>query len=89
MTEGYTIENSGVTSPAYGHETIASTTSAVTLVHTSRGIWVGGGGDVSVNLVSSTANPATFVGVAAGVILPLRVTGFTTLTTATNIISLY
>jgi hypothetical protein len=85
----YNATNSGLASPAYGHETVSGTTSVVTLAHTSRALWIGGTGNVSVNLVSSTANPATFTSVPAGTILPIRVTGFTTLTTATNIISLY
>jgi len=79
----------GVTAPASGHETVTSTTSVVTLSHTSRALWVGTGGTVVCNLAASTANPATFLNVADGTLLPIRVTGFTTATTASGIVSLY
>lgn len=79
----------GATAPAAAHETVTSTTSVVTLAHTSRALWVGTGGTVVCNLASSTANPATFLNVADGTLLPIRVTGFTTATTASGIVSLY
>lgn len=79
----------GITAPASGHETVSSTTTAVTLVHTSRALWIGAGGTVSVNMAASTANPATYTNVPDGTLMPIRVTGFTTLTTASGIVSLY
>lgn len=79
----------GVKAPASGHETVTGTTSVVTLVHTSRALWIGTGGTVSVNLQASTANPATFANVPDGTLMPIRVVSFTTLTTASDIVSLY
>lgn len=59
------------------------------LTQVTRALYVGGAGDVAVILRDDTV-AVTFVGVAAGTILPLRVrlvkvTG----TTATNIVALY
>lgn len=79
----------GVLAPASGHESVSSTTSVVTLNHTSRALWIGTGGTLVCNLSGSTANPATFTNVADGTLLPLRVTGFTTANTASGIVSLY
>lgn len=49
-------------------------------------LYVGGAGDVEV--VMEDLSEVTFVGVAAGSILPVRVVQVTTGTTATNIIGL-
>lgn len=56
--------------------------------HASRGIYVGGAGDLKVDLIDGTT--VTFVGLAAGVIHPIcarRV--YSTGTTATDIVSVY
>lgn len=59
------------------------------LVKPSRGIYVGVGGDISVEM-AGTGTAIVFVGVAAGTVLPFRVTRVNaTATTATNLVSVY
>lgn len=59
---------------------------ALTLV--TRGIYVGGAGNLAVTMKADD-NDVTYVGVAAGSVLPLRVTHvLSTGTTATNIVAL-
>lgn len=54
---------------------------------TSRALYVGGAGNVSVNMGGQVV---TFVGVNAGQILPIRTSLVrATLTTATNIVAMY
>lgn len=56
--------------------------------YTTRALWVGGAGAVSVEFKSGTV--ATFAGVPAGTILPIRVNKVrATGTTASNIIGLW
>jgi hypothetical protein len=53
-----------------------------------RGLFIGGGGNVS--LVTAIGNTVVFTGVVAGSILPVRCTKVrSTDTTATNIVALY
>lgn len=55
----------------------------------TRWLYLGVGGDVRVTLLDD-ANPVTFVGLAAGVVHPLRVKRvYAAQTTATNIIGVY
>lgn len=54
----------------------------------SRAIWVGGAGNLAVQ--NSEGNSVTFVGVAAGTMLPIRTNHVMgTNTTATNIVALF
>jgi hypothetical protein len=56
------------------------------LTNVSRGLWVGGAGNVAV--VTSGGSTLTFVGVAAGTMLPIRVKIVkSTGTTATSIVA--
>jgi hypothetical protein len=58
------------------------------LATVSRGLYVGGAGNVAVLMASGQT--VTFVGVAAGSVLPIRVARVnSTNTTATNIVALY
>lgn len=58
------------------------------LPYATRGIYVGGAGDVSGYTVSGAA--VTFVGVQAGTVIPVRLARIRVAgTTATNIIGLY
>lgn len=57
------------------------------LAEVTRAIYVGGAGDIKVT--ANGGGTATFVGVAAGTILPVRVVRvFATGTTATNLVGL-
>lgn len=57
------------------------------LTFTSRAIYVGGGGDLKVNLSDGTT--VTFASIAAGIIHPIRVKRvFSTGTTATGILAI-
>lgn len=58
------------------------------LTQITRGLWVGGGGNVNVEM--SNGDTVLFSGVAAGSLLPLRVRRvLATSTTATFIVALY
>jgi hypothetical protein len=58
------------------------------LTYASRGLWVGGAGNV--NVVTLAGNTVLFSGIAAGTLLPIRVKQVkSTNTTATLIVSLY
>jgi hypothetical protein len=68
---------------------VALTKSDTTEFKVTRGLWVGGAGNVAVKMADDTA-AVTFVGVAAGTLLPLRVWQLmSTNTTATSVVALY
>ena len=75
------------TAPAYGAQTV--TASDATVLPGTRALWIGGDGNVAVRM-SGNAAIVTFVGVAAGTILPIQVDKvMATNTTATDIIALW
>ena len=75
------------TIPAVGsHGTITPSDSTV-LSPTTRALWVGGAGDVAVTFIDGSTG--TFQGVAAGTLLPCKVTKVMAATTATKILGLY
>lgn len=56
----------------------------------TRGLWVGGGGNVAVVMANDSSAAVTFTNVAPGTVLPLRVTKvMNTNTTATGIVGLW
>ena len=58
------------------------------LPQVSRGLWIGGGGNVNIEMADGV--PVLFSGIAAGSLLPLRVRRvLATATTATLIVALY
>lgn len=62
---------------------------SVDLSVTTRGLWVGGAGNVRV-LFDRDSSPVTLVGVTAGSLLPIRVKRvYSTGTTATSLVGLY
>lgn len=66
----------------------AVTPSDTTVLAPTRGLWVGGVGNVAV-LPAGQDTPVTFTAVAAGTFLPITVTKvMATNTTATNIVAL-
>jgi len=66
----------------------AVTTSDTTNIAPTRGLYIGGAGNVVVDMAYGTT--ITFVGVQGGTILPVQVTRiYATNTTATSIVALY
>lgn len=75
-------------SDAPGIDAAAVTKSDATVLNETRGIYVGGAGDVAVRMISG--NSVTFVGVQAGTLLPIRVDKvLSTGTNATSIVAIY
>lgn len=75
-----------LSSPALG--AAAVTPSDSTDITTTRGVYVGGAGNLAVTMANGST--ATFVGIPAGSILSIRVKRIhSTSTTATNIVALY
>jgi hypothetical protein len=67
---------------------VAVTPSDSTVLTTTRAVFVGGAGNISV--VTSAGTTLTLTGVTAGTLLPIRVTKVrSTSTTATNIAALW
>jgi len=71
-----------------GANAIAITPSdSANLAATSRGIYIGGSGNLTVEMAGGQT--VTFTGVSAGCILPIRVNKVLTSTTATYLVALY
>jgi len=66
----------------------AVTKSDTTVIPECRALWVGGAGDVAV-VFADGGSAVTLSGVAAGSLLPIRVTKVMAATTATLIVALY
>ena len=78
--------NSEVSAPFTG--AVAVTKSDTTVLTATRGIYVGGAGNLAVTMMDDTV--VTFTGVPAGTFLPIRATKvMSTNTTATAIVALY
>ncbi len=75
---------SGLADPAYG--AFAITAGAGALARPTRGIYIGGAGDVTVTMADGAS--VTFNEVPAGTILPVRATHVTA-AAATELIGLY
>ncbi len=61
-----------------------------TVLEATRGLWVGGAGDIVVVMSGGDGSSVTLSGVTAGTLLPLSVIGVdATDTTATLIVALY
>lgn len=87
MSDDYADHSSSLSSPV--HNAAAVTPHDTNdLSKTTRGVYVGVSGDVKVDLAGG--DTVTFVGLAAGVIHPLRVTRiYSTGTTATSILGVW
>lgn len=70
------------------HSATAVTPSDVTLLPVTRGLYIGGGGDVVVRMAEDE-NIVTFTAVPQGVILPIQVTQVRAATAATAIVALH
>jgi len=87
MADNFTSYSSGLDSPAINAEAITPSNS-VNMANTSRGIYVGVGGNISVLMAGGTT--VTLVGIFGGTILPIRVNRVNlTNTTASSLIALY
>ena len=64
-----------------------TTSDSVNFTYITRGLYIGGAGNVSVLLADDTT--VVFNGAVAGSILPIRAKRVNTATTATNIVALY
>jgi hypothetical protein len=65
------------------------TPSDTTVIQLTRGLYIGGTGDVTVTM-AARGNDVTYSGVPAGAILPIRVTRVkATATTATSIVAMW
>lgn len=80
--------NSGSDQTIPAQSAAAVVKSDATVLDATRGLWVGGVGDVAVTMANGET-PITFVGVAAGTLLPISVTKVLAATTATSILALY
>ena len=86
MADRYNVGSSGLTGSATRSASV-SPNDSTDLTNVTRALWVGGAGNVAVMLLDDSA-AVTFVGVAAGTLLPLRVRRvMSTNTTATNIVA--
>jgi hypothetical protein len=86
MADDFSTHESSLNSPASNAATVTPSTSP--LSYTTRGLWVGGAGDVNVTMAGG--GNVVFSGVPAGTLLPIRVTHvLATSTTATLIDALW
>jgi hypothetical protein len=70
------------------YDAVAITPSNTTVLRPTRGIYVGTGGNIAVQM--ALGNTVTLVGVLGGSILPIQVVKvFSTNTTASNMVALY
>lgn len=87
MADEFSKHSSGLDSPASRAFAIVPSDST-DLTTSTRGIYVGVSGDVS--LITTGGDTVTLVGVPAGVILPIRASRVrATATTATSLVGLY
>lgn len=71
---------------------IAVTPSDATILDVTRGLWVGGAGNLVVRFVDAPSTSVTITGVSAGALLPFQVVqvmNASGATTATSIVALY
>lgn len=91
MPQGH-YRTADATVSAYKAVAITPTDTAATVIAPTRGLYVGGGGDVTVVMAeaATSGTTTTFSSVAAGTILPLQVVRVAvTGTTATLMLAMY
>lgn len=87
MADLYSKSSPGLTSPAIDGAMIAPN-DGVDLIHVTRALYVGTGGQIAAELASGT--PINLVGVTGGSLLPIRVRKIlATGTTATNLVGFW
>lgn len=88
MADAFSSNEAGLDSPAFNAAAVTPNDST-DLTNTARALYIGGAGDVVVDMVGS-GSTITFAGLAAGTILPVRAARVrSTSTTATNIVALW
>lgn len=89
MADPYENISADLSSPAWTAASVTPNDSADLARVATRGLYIGGDGDITVTMSGDSAN-VTFSGLAVGTILPVRVDRvLATGTTATNIVALY
>lgn len=79
----------GGDAPAFNASVIAPL-DATLLLPAARALWIGGAGNLSVVMAGDDSNNTiVFVGVPAGVWMPIQVKRVMTATTATSIVAVY
>jgi len=68
---------------------VAITKSDATIIPGTRGVYVGGAGDIAARFVGDPDTTVTLVGVVAGTVLPIEVVQIMAATDATNLVALY
>jgi hypothetical protein len=88
MSDPFATTSPGLAGPA-NHAFAVTPNDGANLAVVTRGLYVGTGGDLSV-IPKGDSAPISFVGVASGTVLPLRVQRVrATGTTAADIVGLY
>lgn len=88
MSDPFATTSPGLSGPA-GHAFAVTPNDGADLAVVTRGLYVGTGGDLSL-VLKGNVSAVSFVGVAGGSVLPLRVARVrATGTTATDIVGLY
>lgn len=87
-TDNFASHVPGTTSPA-GNAVAVTPHNSTDLTIASRALWIGGAGNISVEMVGGQS-AVVFTGIPAGTWMPLRVTRVnSTNTTATSIVAVY
>ena len=88
MADIFEANQAGLSSPAE-HAAAVTPSDSADLANSSRALWVGGAGNVSLDLVGS-GSAIVFLAVPEGSLLPIRAKRVrSTATTATNIVSIW
>ncbi len=83
----YEERNTTADQTVSAYNAVALTESDSVDIPTTRGVWVGGAGDLSVKM--NGGNTVTFSAVPAGTLLPIQIIQFRTASTATLVLGLY
>ena len=88
MTDSFKERRKDLESPCDSAESIDASASDDTLTNVSRAIYVGTGGNLSVQLADNTSE-VTFTNVQDGTVLPIRVAIVRSTSTATDLVGIY
>lgn len=86
MAERIEFEGGDITRPAVKGVALTLASSGSASIAITRGLYVGGAGNVVCTMDGSSV---TFSGVSAGTVLPIRVTGVSSSSSATSLVALY